>query len=156
MAITITRFQMHIVMTRCDEENNGCDDFNTLHFMNICKRITDNNPITYEFFSKITPKLLCPVKPVILMLNFFVSSVLFFFFCTKIFIINLCLVASAQDVYDLSAGIIDIGMVSRMPVSGFIWGVHMRIRQIHTNALVFCANLDAKFMRFNERTRKRM
>lgn len=56
---------MTISIKRCDGRPAKCEESNTLYFDNICKRIAENNPITGDFISKITPEFKCPIQPVI-------------------------------------------------------------------------------------------
>lgn len=60
-----------------------------------------------------------------------------------------------QDVYDLSGGILNFSLLNRLPLHGFIWGIHLKFYVTDTKEMVFCTNLDAKFMRFNEGILKR-
>lgn len=65
---------MTALSSRC-KERQECEDFQTLLFTNICKRIRDGNPITGEFMSKVKPEISCPIKPVGFVYDFIIIIV---------------------------------------------------------------------------------
>lgn len=138
---------MKLRTTRCSEEGNGCEEFHTLYFDNLCNRITDNNPVFKELMAKITPKIKCPVKPVGLSHHYWPIINVDRSINVRNFV--------SQALYDLSAGILNFALLNHLPLGGFNWGVHVFIYHSNTKNMVFCANFDAKFMRFNERRRPR-